>query len=207
MPNLQDLFQPLMDAILDAYEGQRGLYASTFGQEDAAQQIQRADANGKRLARWREDLQLIFSEMEESELFGKTNRTSKESKLPFTYITPSSNLKMITGKKPIEVVLFGKLHQVNTWKKILVCVLEDLYALHPKEVSTFEHNTILNKRRLNFSKIQTKISIDPVYSNKTGFYVETNHNAITIIRLCEKMLNICGYQGDELKIAIKQEGA
>lgn len=203
MPNLQELFQPLMDAISEAYEEQRNQYASTFGQINADQQIQKAAANGKQLERWRQDLHLIFSEMDESELFTSAQIISNTDNPTVVYITPNSNLEQATGKKPIEVALFGKRYHPKSWKKVLVWVLEELYALHPEAVLQFEQNAHLNARRTNFSKVRSKVVFTPVYSGKTGLYVETNQSAISIMRMCGKMLEICGCQRDELKIAIK----
>lgn len=205
MPTIQELFSPLMNALLDAYEQQRALHTSAFGMEDASKRIEQANANGKQLERWRSDLQLIAQEMQESGLIASHPKGKQERARAKTQRTPRMRMEEYTGKKPVAVRLFGEEIAVSTWRQVLFSVLEELYARHPEAVLRFEHSTDLNKKRLNFSKDEKKIKANPVYSEKCGLYVETNLGAQSIVRMCEKMLDACGYSNQVLHVITDEE--
>ncbi len=162
MPTMKELFSQMTNQLLEAFEQQRALHTSAFGKPNAAEIIQQADANGKKLEGWREDLQLLEKEMEESGMFHASRNPTRKR------LTKSSQGRVskgvYAGTKPAAVALFGKQTAVTTWREVLFFVLEVLHQREPERVMDFEYSTVLNKKRQNFSREKSKISKAPMYS-------------------------------------------
>lgn len=207
MPTMQDLFQQMTQVLLETYEQQRALHTSAYGQPNSIEIVQKAEANGKQLERWREDLQVLAKEMEESALFAAPSRRAGKVPVKVRRGKVKKGVAGYIGKKPVAVELFGKREAVSTWREVLFFVLEELFIREPALVLEFEHNTTLNKKRMNFSRDQGNITRAPIYSKKSGLYVETNHGAESIMGLCSKMIAACGLDDRDFQVFTKQEEA
>lgn len=207
MPTMQELFEQMTQVLLEAYEKQRDFHATAFGQPNAQEIIQQANANGKKLEGWREDLLILAREMEESGLFAASNRQAINKPAQLKRSKSTTRKNRYTGRKPAAVELFGKRATVTTWREVLLFVLEELYQREPARVMGFEDNPNLNKKRLNFSRQKDKITRVPMYSEACELYVETNLSSESIMAMCHKMIGECGLSDRDFQVSLRHEGA
>lgn len=109
------------------------------------------------------------------------------------------NDDVFTNRKPKAVVLFGQEHSVTYWRDVLVCTCEVLFTKKPQVVRSFDSNKNLNKKRPTFSWHREAIKQQPERLS-LGLWVELNHSAQTVMRICEKMLIECGFSPEDIQV-------
>lgn len=108
-----------------------------------------------------------------------------------------------TDKKPCSIKLFNKTYSVRDWKEILIKVCEIMLLRAPYEVSRFDKIEKLNSnRQINFSYNQKDIQFNPKRLSN-GLWMETNRNADDIVKVSQEILNLCGFNENELVINYK----
>jgi len=194
-------FDKLLNELAIGMEKQRALHASAFGKKNAMEIIQRADANRKRLEGWREDLKLLDSEMSSSGLFDVPAKHTGRARRP-NDATETRGASM-TGKRPAEIVIFGEIYPVTLWSELLTKVTQVLCEKDIHHADLLIESKELNRIRRNFSRQSEDIHIRPRYVPGCSLYVETNKNARNIYELCYKMILLCGYRKDDMKIILE----
>jgi hypothetical protein len=113
--------------------------------------------------------------------------------------------KSYTKTKPQATTLFGQSYPVTTWHDVIIRTCEVLYIKNPQAVSAFDTNERLNtRRRKQFSRNAEDINQSPIPLS-FGMFVEGNQSAESAVRLCEKMLEECGYAENEIQIEVREQ--
>ncbi|MCL2426442.1 MAG: DUF4357 domain-containing protein [Oscillospiraceae bacterium] len=106
-------------------------------------------------------------------------------------------------KKPKKISLFNKLHEVSSWRDVLIIVCDSVYERHPSIVLNLPNDNRMNsKRRATFAFERLGIKVKPVRLS-CGIWVEANQSAATTMSICHKLLSICGYNKGTLEIEIQ----
>lgn len=105
-----------------------------------------------------------------------------------------------TGKSIVYFEFRGKRHDVNTWNAMLIKICEIISAAHRDR---FEYVlTLAGPKRPYFSENPKELLTSEKISG-TDIYVEVNIGAMSVVRLCRKILKLFGYQENDLYIEAK----
>jgi hypothetical protein len=63
-------------------------------------------------------------------------------------------------------------------------------------------NRMNSKRRATFAVEKSGLKVKPIRLS-CGIWLEANQSAATTVRICQKLLSICGYEQSDLKIVMK----
>lgn len=105
-----------------------------------------------------------------------------------------------SNKKPKSIILFNQKCPVSTWRDVLVNVCEVLYQKYPDTMKSLPYNSRINSnRRATFALSKEAIKVSPIRLS-FGLWVEANQSAETVMRLCSKLLLLCGCQSNDLSV-------
>jgi len=103
------------------------------------------------------------------------------------------------GKKPEIIKFRGKEYKVNTWREILCIVVAEIY----KDKKDFTPALkIRGRRRIYFSK-NSKELVDPQEVKGAPYFCEGNLSANHIVKIIKSLLNIFGYNEQDLDIVCR----
>ncbi|GAB4201980.1 MAG: hypothetical protein Fur0023_07230 [Bacteroidia bacterium] len=101
----------------------------------------------------------------------------------------------ISGQKPMKFTFLEKEFSVQSWKEVLVKIVELLHSKNPDFTDKISDISY-------FSKDKNKLRRPHKIAN-TNYYVETNLSANYVYKLVLTVLQKFGYQENELKIFFK----
>lgn len=137
------------------------------------------------------------------EFLGKISQEKSIPKIPKTMPTYSEtqNVEDFTEKSIIGFTLRKKEYQVNSWRNLLMSIIEIVLTTNRKQ---FEKVLSLKgRKRPYFSKMPSELR-EPEKIKDTDIYVETNLNANSIVSLSKKVIKLFGYDENELIIHTKE---
>ena len=106
-------------------------------------------------------------------------------------------------KKPYKMTLFNEHHDVSSWREVLIIVCDSVYMRHPSIVMNLPNDNRMNsKRRATFAFEKSGLKVKPIRLS-CGIWLEVNQSAATTMRICQKLLSICGYEPSDLKIVME----
>jgi hypothetical protein len=94
-----------------------------------------------------------------------------------------------TGKHPKKIAIAGRRYPVVTWRDVLYKTLDRVRDEHPSELNKLLE--LGGTKRPYFSKNPGGLR-DPKKIDAVNIYMETNLNANSIMRLCERILELFG---------------
>ena len=153
---------------------------------------------------WYDSLQKQEHDAETEQSDGNDIKTGYTTKLTDNFNAAEFLSVNATGlterKKPKRIQLFDIIFEVEHWNQILLYVCEEMINRKPEIANNFDKNKMLNSdRRIYFSYDKKDIEIGrKQLSNK--MYVCTNFSAEQILSVCCKVLSVCGYSADSLKL-------
>lgn len=104
-------------------------------------------------------------------------------------------------KKSIQSFYFnGSKYDVQSWKDLLVGILDIIYSIHRKDFDKVLGVTG-GHGRLYFSKNPDEVK-SPLKIKDTGIYVDTKLSANNIAQLCQDIIYEFGYSDNDLRIKI-----
>lgn len=101
-----------------------------------------------------------------------------------------------TKKKPMLVKFRGKEHEANTWREIICKISEEIYKDKKDLTPALK---IKGRERIYFSK-NSRDLVDPQKIKGTPYFCEGNLNANHIVRIVRMLLDIFGYNQQDLEI-------
>jgi hypothetical protein len=101
------------------------------------------------------------------------------------------------GKHPQSYSFLGQERQVQQWNKLLVGVCEIVYSRHT--VDFHKCLVLRGTKRRYFSRDQSEMAT-PLAIPGSGIWVETNLNAMGVVGLCNKLLDLFGHRPSDLQI-------
>ena len=107
-----------------------------------------------------------------------------------------------TGKIPSSVRLFGTTYQVNTWREVLLTVVNELIRAHPDhylEILT----SIRGRTRKYFSDKPQDLKVALRVDTEKVLYAEGNLNAKHIVGLCAQVLEEFGHALSDFKVTYR----
>ena len=106
-------------------------------------------------------------------------------------------------KKPKKISLFNEIHVVSSWKGILIAVCDSVYKRHPSIVMNLPNDNRMNsKRRATFAFERSGLKVKPIRLS-CGIWIEANQSAASTVRICQRLLSICGYEPSGLEIEME----
>jgi hypothetical protein len=119
-------------------------------------------------------------------------------------VTVSENISSeYAFKKPNRLTLFNEYHEVSSWREVLIAVCDSVYMRHPSIVMNLPNDNRMNsKRRATFAFEKSELKVKPIRLS-CGIWLEANQSAATTVRICQKLLSICGYEPSDLKIVME----
>lgn len=103
-----------------------------------------------------------------------------------------------TFGRPSRISLLGSIHTVSSWKEVLLTVSEEVAKKHPTE---FDKVTQLKGRKRDYFSPDYRGMTRPEPIPGTEIYVETNLSANDIMKRCNQVLRLFGY--DEAALAVE----
>lgn len=105
-----------------------------------------------------------------------------------------------SNTNPTSIALFGETMNVRFWNEVLIKVCNEMVLRKSYIIAQFDKNEELNpSERINFSYIESEVKFNSKRLTN-GLWVETNRSANDIVKVCKKILQICGYQSTDLVI-------
>jgi len=102
--------------------------------------------------------------------------------------------------KPRSVTLLGQTYPETRWKDVLIRTCEVLYTKNPSVIGNLDTNGDVNSARRNtFARSESGIKQTPIKLS-FGLWVETNQSADSVMRICRKLLSLCGYSADDISV-------
>lgn len=105
--------------------------------------------------------------------------------------------KDYTGKSIRAFVFKGRRYPVRTWKEMLVKLAEEIFY---ENRENFSEALSLSGRKRRYFSTDPKTLKSPHKINGSHFYVETNLNANSIVKIAADMLNLFGYDPNDLTL-------
>ncbi len=102
-----------------------------------------------------------------------------------------------TGKKPSCFYFRSDRHEVNSWKDLLMAVLEIIYRKHP---GYFEKVLSLKGTKRAYFAYSKKGLTNPKKIVNTGIFAEAHISANDIVKRCYQLLELFGYNENDLTI-------
>jgi restriction system protein len=115
-------------------------------------------------------------------------------------ITPQEAQCAARAQKPIAVTILGTTNAVNTWKSALMALVVEMAVRHPSEFADVAP-TIRGRKRCHISA-SPEAMIAPEAINGTGFWLETNQSAKSVIATGEKILEAFGHSAQDFQIHV-----
>ena len=101
----------------------------------------------------------------------------------------------VSGTKPTGCTLLGQFYPVHSWKELLLTACSALAQRHGDE---FPRQALTIKGRTRqYIAARPDGMTDPARIPETDLWVETNHNAKSVVRLVKKLLTAFGHDPDE----------
>lgn len=102
-----------------------------------------------------------------------------------------------SGRKITGFSFQGKTFPASTWKDLLQTLAETIYRRHPTDF-----NKVLELRgsRRAYYSLNPEDLREPRLIGNSGYYVETLHSADGMVRQCDTLLDLFGYQKQDLEI-------
>ena len=109
----------------------------------------------------------------------------------------------VTGKKPSLLSIKGDNIPVSTWKDLLVnvCIF---FSKIDKERFENVVTELKGKKRVYFSKNKEDLRA-PYYIEDTGYFLEVNLSAESIVKLVQKIVNGFDYEKDDIVIYFEEQ--
>lgn len=108
-----------------------------------------------------------------------------------------------TGTEPVEIFLFGETFIVKNWREILLILMEELYKKDSGIiVDIINSDDIKERSRIPFTYEHNKINKKFYKKTSYGLYVLVNDNANTIYSRCIRVLELAGFNEEELMIKL-----
>lgn len=126
-------------------------------------------------------------------------RQIKPVKPKESYLQDYSSVNNDFTKVPIYSFYFnGTVYQAETWKDLLVGILDTMYSMHRKDFDKVLGVTG-KQGRIYFSRRSNEVN-NPLEIADTGIYVDTKLSSNNIVRLCCDIIYEFGYSDDDLEI-------
>ncbi|QCX33272.1 hypothetical protein FDN13_05900 [Caloramator sp. E03] len=111
-----------------------------------------------------------------------------------------------TDTNPEEVLLFGDKYKINSWREVLLLVVEEIGKKNKQFINNIdEKEEFKGRTRIYFSYDESQIEKRFYKKLPNGLYVMVNASANSIVSLCRKLLRTAGFTDKDLKIKVNQE--
>jgi predicted type IV restriction endonuclease len=99
-----------------------------------------------------------------------------------------------TGKRPVTFAINNKTIHVKYWRDILVEICKFLYNNH-QDIFEQKISSVKGRKRVYFSKNKNELRV-PMQIKSSGFFVEANLSANSIVKLSENLATLFGYDSE-----------
>lgn len=111
-----------------------------------------------------------------------------------------------TDTNPEEILLFGEKYKINSWREVLLLVVEEILKKNKQLVDKIDKlEEFKGRTRIYFSYDESQIEKRFYKKLPNGLYVMVNANANSIVSLCRKLLRTAGFTDNDLKIKVNQD--
>lgn len=102
------------------------------------------------------------------------------------------------GKSVAGMRLWGREHSINRWKDVWLLVASQVYERHPDD---FERALRMRGKVRQYVARSPSDLAHPAQIAHSNYYVETQFNADDCVRKAEEILELFGYQREDLEIS------
>ena len=218
------LFRQLLDGLKTAEKRHRVAYgeASDNSEWDVAD---KESATALRITNWRRALEALREEVAESSAVSDEDVSGKAPLLPsriadgqFRQSVSQKNKPGIValseiltapapqqpadgmGAKPKSLKLLGKKYSVNAWDDLYVKVCEILLLHRPYLMAMLDQDKEFNSEaQISFSYQKSDIKTNQKRL-PNGLWVEKIKDPADVMRICRRLLEMCGFSPDELYV-------
>jgi len=99
--------------------------------------------------------------------------------------------------EPSGIVLFGRWHELNTWKQITVIVAEQLYMLHGANFERALQHRGTTRRYISRDPAELEM---PELIGDSGLYIYTKFNRDQHVRHSRRLLKLFGYAESHVRV-------
>lgn len=161
---------------------------------ESLERISGIKAENERIAQFiqRNESRFLISEGQAINTDTRKKKTEVDDKKDSGYIRSG-----YSGKRIISFTFNNQNHYVGSWVEFLIKISEIIYSEKKDIFKTVE--TLRGRKRKYYSTNKNEV-VQPGKIANTGYYVDTNLSANSIVKLVHNVLNLFGYKQESLKI-------